>query len=313
MMKKLVLLCSLLFVFIALVGCTKPKPETTCTTPLEEIKLNQEVKLLTPGGIPYLGLGGLIGTTNLTIEAVSGADPLKASLIKGDYDIIVAPINLGAMLYNKNSSKYQLAAILTMNNAYLVASADKKLDSILDLKDNDVIAFGETGIPGSLLKKVYETNNLSLENVDFTAASSQAAMQLWLSNQDKYVLLSEPEISKLVIEYQIALKTLDLRKVSTSNLPQAALFVNPNTDKDLIDKALNLIANNVNSLNNDPNLYAANIVSKDRIFNAMGLDVIKRALPLASITYRNDESIKKDIANVLELLGVSIPNEEFYR
>ena len=61
-----------------------------------------------PEGIPAVALGGLFEDSKMEITVVSGPSVLSSELIKKDYDVIVAPIILGAQLYTKGSLNYKL-------------------------------------------------------------------------------------------------------------------------------------------------------------------------------------------------------------
>ena len=118
------------------------------------VELTSQVKVITPYGTPYLAIGGLINTENVKIDAVNGAAGVQAALVSGEYDIVIAPINLAANLYNKGNSKYQIEAVLTMNNAYVVTDSSNKLDSTADLVSKELFGFGAIGIPGKVFAKV---------------------------------------------------------------------------------------------------------------------------------------------------------------
>jgi ABC-type nitrate/sulfonate/bicarbonate transport system substrate-binding protein len=195
------------------------------------VKVENEVKVITPYGTPFLALGGLLEEENVKIDAVNGADGIKAALVKGEYDVVVAPINLAAQLYNKGNSKYIIDAVVTMNNAYIVTSSENKLDSINDLNGQKVAAFGAAGIPGNVLKTLYKNNNLDASLIDFSLASSSQVYAAFAGNtlEAKYVLMSEPEISKLVVNDKKDIKTLDLTKELGIDVPQACILVNPNS------------------------------------------------------------------------------------
>ena len=45
----------------------------------------------------------------------------------------------------------------------------------------------------------------------------------------------------------------------------------------------------------------------------MTKDVIVRSIPLTKIVYKKAKDIKTEINNILNILGVSNPSEEFYR
>ena len=280
------------------------------------VKVENEVKIITPYGTPYLALGGLLDEENVKIDAVNGADGLKTALVKGEYDVVVAPINLGAQLFNKGNSKYVIEAVITMNNAYIVTENTNKLDSIKDLEGQNVLGFGQTGIPGSVLKTLYTNNDLDQSLIDFSQASSSAVYSIFAggSSDAKYALMSEPEISKLVLNDKKDIKTLDLTKELGVDVPQACIYVNPNSEKqEDIDNLLKLIESNIKSLNKNPEDYADKIIPLDRTFEAMTKEVIVRSIPLTNITYKEADSFKEEINNILTILGVASPSEEFYR
>lgn len=280
------------------------------------VKVENEVKIITPYGTPYLALGGLLDEENVKIDAVNGADGLKTALVKGEYDVVVAPINLGAQLFNKGNSKYVIEAVITMNNAYIVTENTNKLDSIKDLEGQNVLGFGQTGIPGSVLKTLYTNNDLDQSLIDFSQASSSAVYSIFAggSSDAKYALMSEPEISKLVLNDKKEVKSLDLTKELGVDVPQACIYVNPNSEKQNdIDNLLKLIENNIKSLNKNPSKYADEVIALDRTFEAMTKEVIVRSIPLTNIVYKEASNFKTEINNILTILGVPNPSEEFYR
>ena len=302
-MKKILYLIIMLILSLSFLSCG-------------DVKLESEVKVLTPYGTPYLALGGLLNEENVKIDAINGADGIKTELVKNEYDLIVAPINLAAQLYNKGNSKYIIEAIITMNNAYIVTSSDNKLDSIMDLKDQNVVAFGVSGIPGNILKTLYNNNGLDQSLIDFSLASSTAVYAAYAKDtlSAKYVLMSEPEISKLVINDNKNIKTLDLTKELGIDVPQACILVNPNSDKlEDINKLLDKIEDNIKYLNKNPNKYADEIIPLDRTFETMGKKVIEKSIPLTNIVYKKAKDYKSEIENILTILKVDNPNEEFYR
>ena len=83
-----------------------------CKCACGEGKVEEEVKIIVPQGNPFIAVGNLIGEENITIESVNGAAGVKAGLVGNDYDIVIAPLNLGAQLYVGGKSKYVLDSIL---------------------------------------------------------------------------------------------------------------------------------------------------------------------------------------------------------
>lgn len=302
-MKKIVLVICLLLSSLCISGCNKNK-------------LEDEVSIIVPYGSPYLAIGGLIEVENLKIEAVNGAQNLQTALVSGSHDIVIAPINLGAKLFNGGKSNYKIAAVLTLNNTYIITREENKLESIEDLENEKVLGFGQTGIPGSILTKLYNENSfLDINNVDFTFASSSAVYSVFSggSSDVKYALMSEPEISKLVLNDNIKVKTLDLSELLDANVVQACVYINPNSENlKEAEKVLSMIKDNVSFLNNNPNEYVDKILSLDRTFNETKKEVLVRSIPLTNIVYKEAKEYKNEINNILSILGVKNPDDSFY-
>ena len=306
-MKKIYSILFLIMISVILLSCTNKD----C-----EIEFETEVSIIVPNGTPYFAIASLLENENIKIEAVAGPSNLQSALVSGSHDIVIAPVNLGVNLYNKGNSKYLISHVLTSNNAYIVTRDENKLDNIYDLNGQKVIGFAPTGIPANILKKAYQENNLDINNVDFQYQSSANVYSVFASDttETKYALMSEPEISKLIINDGLKIKKLDLCEVLGVNIAQACVFVNPESvnQKD-IDKVLKLIENSVIELNNNPSEYVEKIVNLDRTFSATGKEVLVQSLPNSNIIFKDAKTNKEMIVDVLNLLGVTLPNEEFYR
>ena len=302
-MKKILSIICLLFISIFLFSC-------------DDNSLESEVTILVPNGTPYLAIGGLLENENIKIEVVNGPSNLQSALVSGSFDIVIAPVNLGSNLYNKGNSKYQMSHILTRHNVYIVTKEENKLDNILDLKNQKVLGFGETGIPGSLLKKVYNMNNFDISNIDFQYNSSASVYTVFSgeNTESKYALMSEPEISKLVVKDNMKIKTLDLCMEFDSNNPQACIYINPESNnQNDINKVLKLIEENVKYLNTNPDEYVNKIISLDRTFEATEKEVLILSLPKTNIVFEHAKMNKTEVENILTFLGVDLPDEAFYR
>ena len=317
-MKKIISLLSLVLLAVLMVSCSDEEtPEVHLELPTTT--LSSEVSILTPTGTPYLAIGGLLVNDKIKIDVSEGPDMLQTSFPKGSYDIIIAPVNLGTMLYNKGNSAYQMSHVITGNNAYVVTKAENKLDGMADLANEEVLAFGKSasiGIPGSILKKAYQQNNLDESKIKYEYASSTEVYQAFVNNltDAKYALMSEPEISKLVLKDKINVKTLDLSQVLGASFAQACVYVNPNSqNQEDINKVLSLIDEMIKFLNANTSTYADAVIPLDRKFEAMGKDVIIRSVPLTNIVFKEAKTNKTDIENTLNMLGVPLPNNAFYR
>lgn len=262
-------------------------------------------------------MANLLENNNVSLENVTGAENLQSALSSGSHDIVIAPLNLGAKLYIGEKSTYKIEAVITLNNAYIVTQTDNPLDSINDLIGKEIMAFGKAGIPGSLVTKLYNDNEeLDLSNIEGNWYDSSADVYgLFKGGSGPgYAVMSEPEISKLIVKDNISVKTLDICSLlNLEVIPQACIFVNPNSDQTKVKEVLELIEANINCLNNDPLAYAEKAITLHNSFNIMGKEVITRCIPLTNIKYLKASEIRSDIENTLTIIGLKkVPGNEFY-
>lgn len=296
-MKKLLFsIFSLLLVF-GLLSCEK------------DIKLDEEVSVVAPGGIPYLALSNLVKMDNVDVKAVEGTE-VQAALIKGEPLLIVAPLNMGVKLISAGKADYKLVTPITFNNAFLVTSKanQNKITDVNSLSGLTIHAFGEAGIPGSVLKSLFTSNDLDMSNVDFEASSNAIlAKYKEASLNEEYILISEPELSQLD---KSKYDSYSLNSLFGRDIPQAAIFVKADGKKETIDKLLTLIERNIKLMNKDKEKFAKEATSlNDKIYNAWGKDLIVKFLPNSGISYNLN---KEDVSAVLKLLGVASVSEEIY-
>lgn len=197
----------------------------------EETKKEEPIKILAPMGAPSLSMLGLYGNENVTIDTVDGTDVLRAQLAKtdGEYDAIIAPINLGAVLLSKDKSEYLLDSIVTWGNLYIVGTDEAALQS-----EGMFAAFGEKAVPQKVLESSMDISKLTPEIRYFNSANEVQAQLL--SKKAAVGLLAEPAATATIAkakEKGISLKVLkDLQKeykeknnMEQSGYPQAAVFI----------------------------------------------------------------------------------------
>ena len=126
----------------------------------KESKKEEPIKILAPMGAPSLSLLGLYGNQNVTIDTVDGTDVLRAQLAKkdGEYDAIIAPINLGAALLSKDKSAYLLDSVVTWGNLYIIGSDEADLQ-----KEGMFAAFGEKAVPQKVLESSMDLSSFTPE------------------------------------------------------------------------------------------------------------------------------------------------------
>ena len=196
----------------------------------------QEIKALVPTGAPALAMYmGTLDNADVTLDYTQGTDLLTAELAKedGEYDVIVAPVNLGLKTYEANPV-YQCAGVLTWGNLYMVG----KDEEVLSDPAAEVAAFGEGAIPGMVFNSVQAEDIAG--NVTWYPSVAEAQQALLAGKADA-ALLAEPAVSaatakddslKVISDLQTLWK--DKEGSERTGYPQAAVFVKESVSDDFI-------------------------------------------------------------------------------
>ena len=279
----------------------------------------EKIKVLLPSGAPLIAVGDLLDNEAFDFTIANGADLLSASLITNEYDFIIAPLNLGAKLHIAGKSNYKLAAVITTNNTYIVSKV--KLDSISDLAEKNILAYGQNSTPDILLKAALEKNQVQTSGIEYQTSVADV-MSLFMTNAEnaEYSLLAEPQLTKVKQKFpEVNVLNIASEYGKNTVFPQACLFVNKNSEKEYQDY-LELIEDNVKYLNKKPSKYAEKIENKNELFTSLTKEVLAEALPNCNITYllaKDNKDIVEDYMELLnkyapKLLGGQTVNEEFY-
>ena len=276
------------------------------------------VKVLTPLGATSLSMLGLYGDDQVTMDTVDGTDVLSAELSKkdGEYDIIVAPINMGVTLMSKGNANYTLSHVVTWGNLYLVGTSEDALQ-----KDGAFAAFGEKAVP----QKVLEASlDLSLITPEITYYNSVNEVQAQLlSGKASVGLMAEPAATatiakakeqgtKLVIitDLQDAYKTKN--DMNTTGYPQAALFVKKGSE-DKVQSYLKMASEFANETAvNDTDKVTSQIelagVEKLGIPNA---EIATKTWTRQNIHLTKASEVKSDIETFMKQFNLTM-NDEMY-
>lgn len=302
-MKKIKFLL-LLFLALMLVGCKK---QTSDISDLEE-----EISITVPQGTPFIAVGNLMGSNNLTIEPVSGAAGVKTALIEGKSDIVIAPLNLGAQLYNKGNSKYELSAVIGFGNTYVISKKNIQLSSIQDLNGKKILAYSQGGTPDIVLQYVLNQNNVSAE-IEYMGSVSEVVPFLIQGTYD-YVLAAEPVITNIKENKKVELNILNLQDYIDEKIMQAGIFVNPASEKqESIDIVLNSIEKNIKNMNENVEEYAKELINKHVYFSDLTENILVKSIPNSNLGYMNALENKAEVEKYLNMINYELPKEEFYR
>lgn len=279
------LLCFLLI----LTGCSSSPKEST------------KLKILCPSGAPSLALTNIYDEHEVTI--VDGTDLLIAELSKenSDYDIIIAPINLGAKLISTKQTDYRLESILTWGNLYLVGESEESLNQI-----GEIALFGNGAVP----EKIYNNSNIQTTlTPNYYNAGNLVQSQLLLQKV-KVGLLAEPLASATILkakEEGIELNIIkDLQEEYAKvkgfeyGYPQAAIFIK---DYKKVSKVLQKIEDYSRS----------GFEGIEKYIDAIGVETLKlpnanitlQSLPKQNINYKKAKDCIEDIQLLLQEFNIT--------
>lgn len=232
---------TILIACLLLVGCS-PKQE-------------QSVKILSPTGAPALSLLDV----DAEIDYVTGSELLGSQFVKddGEYDIILAPVNLGVKMIEEGKSDYRLKAVITWGNLYVVATREDALS-----KEGEFASFGEGSVVDFVFKQTLDPKTM-VPNITMYA-SAQDVQAALLSGKATSGLLAQPAVTATIQkakEQGIDLKIIAnlqekyQEKFDTefAGFPQAAIFVKEGSEEKS-QQVLESIENFVNKVSvEDPN------------------------------------------------------------
>ncbi len=249
------------------------------------------------------------------VTIVEGADPLVAAFGSSAYDVIFAPTNLGAKLYDSKPD-YQLIASISWGSYYLVSES---LFTLADLNDKEVVSFGQNQTPDAILKYILDGNNLEV-SFDYKDSLS-SVVSSFILDSSKIYLVSEPSLS--VLDQTHALTIIDLQDeyemlTGFESFPQASVFAFKDLSDRQIDKIKEDLEVSIENLNNVKD-QTANLAIELGI--NMEKSIMINAIPRFHIKYVDALDAKDDIVAYLELLqdfnpnfiGEQLPDQSFYR
>jgi NitT/TauT family transport system substrate-binding protein len=209
---------------------------------------------MVPAGSPALSqLYVQADDSHYTVDVINGSDPLVAAFSSQSHDVIFAPTNLGAKLYNAGSSDYLFAGTIVWGNYYLVGKGQPSF-TLASLAGKTITVFGQNSTSDIIMKYILAENGLSvtIEYVDAVATASA----VFMADQTKIILSAEPSLSVLaskVADLQIIDIQAEYQKITGSDsYPQAGVFVRPDLDKTDVSRFLQDLADSIDQVNADP-------------------------------------------------------------
>ena len=307
-MKKMFLGLASLLLIGGLVSCSS-KHEDSYT-----------LDIASPGGAPGIAISTLLTDYQDEYKYNIGLEPtaLPALFTKKEKDVIIAPINMGAKMYKKNSG-YTLGAVVTWGNLYFASQA--KNFKLEDINDKELVIFGEGTINESIINNVLENKNITPSKITKLGDAKATQQQLIADNEgSKVFVVAEPSLTmaKLKKDTINSLSIQDLYKeVSGSDgFAQAGCFINVNTineHKTVVTKFLTRLSDSIDFTKTNASKASENAV-------ALGLfpkaDPLIKAIPNCNIMYKSALDSKPAIEGLVKLnakdFGGAKPEDSFY-
>ena len=282
---------------------------------------SKKVSVIVPTGTPSLGIANVLNDKTLVdANIVSGSDPLIAAFTNASYDVVVAPVNLGAKLYNANENfSYILYKTIVWGNYYLVSN--EEIATLESLEGKTVLVFGKNSTPDVVLRTLISAKNINvnLEYVDDVATANSYL----LSGKADIIVSAEPSLTKMSANKNFY--TLDLQKqwqqlTGSYSLPQAGIFIKKDSkDEKYLKTVLDKMIESVQMAQTKPNVLIASAVSVDENLAKIGKETLQKAIGNCNLRVEetDNEAIEFYFSQVIQLgigatVGGKLPDEAFY-
>ena len=296
---------SLLVFGLLLSGCT--------SAPASEPETVENAKVLAPTGAPALSL---LDVDQENVTYVNGSEVLSAELVKEDseYDIILAPVNLGAQMIANGKSVYRLQAVITWGNLYVVGTDESALTT-----EGEFATFGEGTVVDYVLK-----NALAIETMTPTVhyySSASDVQGAFLSGNASVGMLAEPAVTATInkakeqgIESSILMDLQEIYQINMNTeekgFPQAAIFVKQGSEEKAAD-TLNAIEAFVNETAvNTPNEIETRVeeIGAD-VLGVPSAAIAKATWERQNIHYVDAAEVTEDLTTLLGMMNITFSEE----
>lgn len=267
-------------------------------------KESYSVKILCPTGAPSLAFVSEYEniTENGQIDFVDGTDMLIAEFSKAnsDYDVIVAPINLGAKLIEKGQTSFKLDSVITWGNLYLVGTSEDALNG-----DEEIALFGEGAVP----QKVYTSVNADSSLKATYYQSATLVQQQLLAGNVKVGMLAEPLATATIAkakQQNLELKVVkDLQAAyGDEGYPQAAIFVKGDKNLSQLFKGIEEFTSN--GYENLQSYLETITVEK---LGLPGVEIVVKSIERQNVRYEKASDYKETIRDFLKLFNITYSDD----
>lgn len=270
---------------------------------------------------PYLGKN-----TNVTYEMLKQVPLIQANMLNKKADFIVAPTNMGAMVYNKTKGEYLLADVYSWGVLYL--SSTEEIKSWEDLKGKEIYLIGKTGTPGIVTNNLLKLNGLEPEkDVKLIYLSSpQELASYMIAGKAKTAILPEPVQTQVLMKNKNVKVAMNIQEEwakkydSKLGFPQSSIFVK----KELVDSRPDVVRAFLREHKASINWVNANKADAGLTGKELGImpseKIIEKSIPRCNLNYVDAKDAKKATEDFLKTIlsfnpkaiGDKLPDEGFY-
>lgn len=275
-----------------------------------------DLTILAPSGAPALAIVDLFNTHSDAITIVEGADVLQAAFVnpQPEYDVIIAPTNLGVKLAQAKKTDYRLAAVITWGNLYILAENEDVL------KNDDLVfaAFGEQAVPGLVFESVKD--ELGITDAVYYNAVTEAQAALLAKNACA-ALIAEPAATATIakakqqdIHLSIIADVQELWELKTGSYgyPQASIFVlETEKNHEALNDLLDQIRMNISKMNEA--VEKGDTDSLISLIDEAGADtlgipnsqIVAKSYLRMGLNYRSASDCEQELSDFLSLFGIT--------
>ncbi len=269
--------------------------------------------IIVPNGTPTIAIANYAIDHEESIEVVAGAQPLTAAFGEAKKDIIIAPINLGALRYNSGVETYGYYRTIVWDNLYLVSR--EPVTDFYALEGKAITSFGKGSTPRIVFETILNTFGIT---ADLTYVNDVVtANSLFSEHQTDYLISAEPNLTSLdkTEAYVVSLKDAWEEATGLSSYPQSAIFVKKERVEELkpalkeIDDAYDAILENVET----------SALNAHHFLTAFPQETLEVAIPKCGFnSFENEVQMVSEYFRLLlevemgDTIGGKLPNEDFY-
>ena len=327
-MKKTVLIASLLLTAASLFARGADEPVGGSTAAGEPVVL----KFITPAGFPAISLADMIadtpvfaGNVSVEYEVVNSPDLIAGKILTGEADMILAPTNLGAALYNKGED-IVLAGSAVWGLLYVVTTED--IGGWDDLRGREVAMFARGLTPDIVFRYLLGAAGLVPgEDVALSYVQNTAELgPMFISGRTTLALLPEPVLTIVRSKVPEARVVLDLQKEwaaasgTSESYPQASLFVRKAVaegHREFLDSFLAEYEASIGRILADPEVAG---VKASSFLDSPPAPVIAASIPGGNLAWASAPEARPSVEEYLGVLldyapgtiGGALPDDGFY-